>query len=106
MALADQLVARLSQADQLRGTKAANEANTKAVLIEPILQALGWDTTDPSQVSREYRVFDGTFLDYALLIDGQPRLFVEAKAIGEKLNSNQFVSQTVNYANKDRKSVV
>lgn len=85
----------------MKGSAAANEANTRAVLVEPILQALGWNTTDPTQVSREYRVFDGTFLDYALLIDGKPRLFVEAKALGKKLDDNSFVSQTVNYANNE-----
>ena len=78
-----------------------NEANTKALLIEPLLAALGWDTTDLDQVEREYRVYDGTSLDYALKIDGEPRLFLEAKAIGKALDDKAFISQTVNYANNE-----
>ena len=78
-----------------------NEANTKALLIEPLLAELGWDTSDLAQVEREYRVFDGTSLDYALKIDGEPRLFVEAKAVGKPLEDKAFISQTVNYANNE-----
>lgn len=78
-----------------------NEANTKALLIEPLLAELGWNTADLDQVEREYRVFDGTSLDYALKIAGEPRLFVEAKAVGKKLDDKAFISQTVNYANNE-----
>src|SRR4051794_27451663 len=92
MALTGEIQKLLAVADGMKGTVAANEANTKAVLIEPLLKALGWSTADPLQVSREYRVFDGTFLDYALLIEGQPRMFVEAKALAESLDSKQFIS--------------
>lgn len=78
-----------------------NEANTKALLIEPLLAALGWDVADVDEVEREYRVFDNTALDYALKIDGGLRLFVEAKAVGKKLDDKAFISQTVNYANNE-----
>lgn len=78
-----------------------NEANTKALLIEPMLAALGWDTTDVDQVEREYRVYDGTALDYALKTEGELRLFVEAKAVGKQLGDKAFISQTVNYANNE-----
>lgn len=90
-----------TSAEKLSGTKAANEANTKALLIEPILNALGWNTTDLEAVEREVKVFEGTYLDYALKLDGSPRLYVEAKAIGEKLDDKKFVAQTLNYANND-----
>ncbi len=50
-------------------------------------------------MEREYRVFDGTLLDYALKIEGKPRLFVEAKAVGSNLDDKAFIAQTVNYAN-------
>jgi len=90
----------LSTADKLKSS-GGNEANTKALLIEPLLSALGWDTADLDQVEREYRVFDGTALDYALKIDAAPSLFLEAKAIGKKLDDKSFVSQTVNYANNE-----
>ncbi len=65
MALADAITALVDQAERLAQSSAANEANTKALLIEPLLAALG-GRRDLTQVSREYRVYDGTFLDYAL----------------------------------------
>lgn len=80
---------------------AANEANTKAHLIEPILRALDWNLDDFAEVDREFKVFDGTFLDYALRVDGAPKLFVEAKALGKSLSDKQFIAQTVNYANNE-----
>src|SRR5687767_1237126 len=101
MALADATLKLLEKAEELKGSPAANEANTKALLIDPLLSALGWQMSDLAQVRREFKVFDGTFLDYALLIDGKPHLFVEAKAVGESLDSKQFISQTVNYANNE-----
>lgn len=52
------------------GAGSANEANTRALVIEPVLAALGWDPSDLSLVDREYCVYDGTFLDYALRLDG------------------------------------
>lgn len=78
-----------------------NEANTKTLLIEPMLGALGWDTTDIAQVDREFRVYDGTKLDYALKVEKDPRLFVEAKAVGRSLDDKQFIAQAINYANNE-----
>ncbi|HWQ28126.1 MAG TPA: hypothetical protein VNN12_03790, partial [Dehalococcoidia bacterium] len=80
---------------------ALNEANTKALLIEPLLNALGWDVYDLNSVTREYRVYDNTLIDYALKVGGKPRLFVEAKPVGKPLDDKQFIAQTVNYANNE-----
>ena len=92
----------LQAAEKLKATKAAgNEANTRALLIDPVLGALGWNLLDISEVEREYRVFDGTFLDYALRLNGKPRLFVEAKALNKSLSDKPFIAQTVNYANNE-----
>jgi predicted transport protein len=91
----------IANAEQLKAAGSANEANTRALVIEPVLAALGWDPSDLSLVDREICVFDGTFLDYALKLDGVPRLFVEAKAIGKSLDDKKFVSQTINYANNE-----
>jgi len=88
-------------AEQLKASKSANEANTRALLIEPLLAALGWNLADLSQVDREYRVYDGTALDYALKANGEPRLFVEAKGVTRKLDDKAFIAQTVNYANNE-----
>lgn len=91
----------LQAAEQLKSYGKANEANTRSHLIDPVLAALGWDLWDVTVVDREYAVYDGTILDYALLVEGKPRLFLEAKALGKTLTDPKFVSQTVNYANNE-----
>ena len=78
--------------------KKLTEADTRAALIDPILDALGWDTRDLSIVRREVPVPGGTTVDYGLLgDDGKPRLHVEAKKLGGSLDI-KTVAQTVNYA--------
>ena len=98
MASIDNIIATvLSRAD----AGPMNETNTRVLLIEPLLDALGWDIHDLNVVTREYKVFDGTFLDYALKLSGKPALFIEAKALGSKLSDPKIVAQTVNYANNE-----
>lgn len=102
MAVSDTITEVLAKAAELKAAKrGGNEANTKALLIEPMLQSLGWDTADLNQVEREYRVFDNTSLDYALKVDGKPKLFLEAKAVAKDLSDRSFIAQAVNYANND-----
>jgi predicted transport protein len=101
MSVSSSIEAALATAEQLKAAGAANEANTKHHVIEPLIGALGWNLTNFSEVDREYKVFDGTFLDYALRVDGKPKLFVEAKALGKSLADKQFVAQAVNYANNE-----
>ena len=92
----------VGKADELKKAKTGgNEANTKALLIEPMLKALGWDTEDLGQVEREFRVYDNTSLDYALKVDGDPRLFVEAKGVSKDLADKSFIAQAINYANNE-----
>jgi hypothetical protein len=75
------------------------EENTKTVLIEPILRALGWDIEDLDEVRKEYRHKPGDNpVDYALLILRTPRLFVEAKALGENLADRRWGGQIMGYA--------
>lgn len=63
--------------------------------------ALGWDLADIDAVEREVKVYDGTFLDYALRVDGVARVYVEAKSISGNLDDKKFVAQAINYANND-----
>jgi len=81
------------------GAEPINEANTKNWFIEPLLLGLGWDTHDPAAVRAEYRAHGAgqNPVDYALIVDGAPRLFVEAKAHGTSLKKPQFVNQVVAY---------
>jgi hypothetical protein len=75
------------------------EQNTKAALIEPVLRALGWDVEDPEEVWREYKRQNvDNPVDYALMILRSPRLFVEAKGLGENLEDPRWANQIVTYA--------
>ena len=79
------------------GTLRENETRTRMALIDPLLQALGWDTSDPAVVLPEYDV-SGRKADYALLQeDGNPAATIEAKKLGENLASHRM--QMLNYAN-------
>ncbi|WP_448072482.1 restriction system modified-DNA reader domain-containing protein [Georgenia yuyongxinii] len=75
------------------------EQNTKVMLIEPVLAALGWDLFDPEEVNREYRRRSADNpVDYALLLMRTPRLFVEAKGLGENINDPRWANQIISYA--------
>lgn len=75
------------------------EQNTKAAVIEPVLAALGWSLFDLDEVQREYRRRPSDNpVDYALLLLRKPRLFVEAKGIGENLDDPRWANQTISYA--------
>lgn len=75
----------------------ANETRTRMALIDPLLHVLGWDVSDPAVVTPEYDV-SGARADYALLgPGGKPAATVEAKRLGEALESHRM--QMLNYAN-------
>jgi hypothetical protein len=82
-----------------RPSQRVGESNTKAGLIEPIIAALGWDVVDPDEVHREYRRRPADNpVDYALLLSRTPRLFIEAKGLGENINDPKWANQTISYA--------
>jgi len=74
------------------------EASTRAIVIDPILGALGWDVRDPSKVQLEYTTIDGKSADYALVVEGKPKILVEAKPLGDSLSDIKAVTQVVAYA--------
>ncbi len=75
-----------------------NEYRTRISLIDPILNALGWDVSDPTSVVLEHQL-GSRRADYALLGEhGKPRVFIEAKRLGENLESEEFQEQVFTYA--------
>ena len=91
LALVERLRERIdTHGDALR----RNEALTRYMLIDPMLRELGWDTSDPDVVIPEYSSGNGR-ADYALLSDGKPIIMVEAKKLGEPLQS--AVEQGIQY---------
>src|SRR3990172_10384754 len=78
------------------GGAKVNEATTRAHFISPLLVALGYQSID--DVLFEYYLPDGKqFLDYRLVVDGKPRVAVEAKALDVPL-TDQHAAQAVSYA--------
>ena len=74
-----------------------NEIRTRVALIDPLLQALGWDVANPGLAIPEYEI-GGQRVDYALLgTDGKPAATVEAKKLGENLAASRM--QMLNYSN-------
>ena len=75
------------------------EQDTKAILIEPILSALGWYLEELEEVRREYRRKpQDNPADYALFALRKPRLFIEAKALGTLLDQRKCARQVLGYA--------
>ncbi len=73
------------------------EWRTRIGLIDPVLHALGWDVSDPGLVRMEYLV-QSKRADYALVNEGPtPSAFVEAKNLGESLESHR--EQITTYSN-------
>ncbi|ELY61468.1 Restriction endonuclease, type I, EcoRI, R subunit/Type III [Natronococcus amylolyticus DSM 10524] len=66
-----------------------DEANTKAAVLRDFLDLLGWEI--PANTKLEYSVKVGTRsykVDYALLLEGAPVAFFEAKGVDTALSSN------------------
>ena len=79
-------------------TLKSNEASTRAVLVDPIVRALGWNTGNPAMVEVE-KTFLQARVDYALYdANGDVRVIIEAKKLGENLNNQSILLSLVNYA--------
>lgn len=85
-------------ASNYESTLMKNEAATRAVLIDPVLHALGWDIANPFKVEVETTESFGKntiSADYALKANGEVVVIVEAKRMGTNLQ--QFHHQLVQY---------
>ena len=71
-------------------TIGSHESRTRMLLVVPLLNGLGWDTTDPSMVIPDYRVENGK-VDFALLGSGQgargrrPIAFIGVRQLGHAI---------------------
>ncbi len=72
----------------LTEAKVPNERALEHTVVLPILEALGWATRDPDQMSPEYSAGPGR-VDWALCDKGEPRLFLEEKAPDQNLSSHE-----------------
>jgi predicted transport protein len=74
------------------------EYPTRVIFIDPMLQVLGWDVTDPDEAVLEYTTIDGRSVDYALMLNRKPAAFVEAKPLDDALADVKSITQVVSYA--------
>jgi len=75
-----------------------SEANTKKKIIEPLLDALEWDTRG-NEVLLEYPIRIGSttkYVDYALVLENKPVVLVEAKPFDVTLSDDDS-SQIISY---------
>lgn len=76
-----------------------NEENTKMTLVAPFIAELGFDVFDIDDVVCEYtsdmRENGNEKVDYAIMLDSQPKIFIEVKPLGTKLN--KYVGQLKRY---------
>lgn len=73
---------------RLNSGRLDNEAQVKSAVVLPVLRCLGWDDADPDAFKPEFAV-DRRFVDYALLDQGKPRVFIEAKHVGARVGTGE-----------------
>ena len=77
-----------------------SEETSKIALITPFLRLMGYDTTNPAEVKAEYTADVGTKqgekVDFAILENGEPIVFIECKSATNELNTNN-ISQLYRY---------
>jgi hypothetical protein len=78
------------------------EAGTRTSLVEPFIRALGYDTSDPTEVVPEFGanvkvpgVNQDKHVDYAIMKDGKPIILIEVKQHGT--DPNKGYSQLFGY---------
>jgi len=77
--------------------KTLSEQDTKAVLVEPLLEIIGWDVHDPAQVTREDRPTERP-VDYSLKLKGKAVVLVECKRLTNRLDNRSDLEQALSYA--------
>ena len=86
------------------GRECANhETNTVQYLVVPMLRGLGWNDADPTQMVKEYkpagkrRYGSAIAVDIALMRQGSPCAFVEAKRLDREYDED-YMGQLSKYA--------
>ena len=74
-----------------------NEDRTKLGIVLPILRRLGWNTEDVDEVYPEFSV-EHRRVDYALVLEGRPAVFIEAKRPSEDLDNESHEEQLLDYS--------
>lgn len=82
--------------ERVDAVKGRGEEATKQAMILPIIEALGYDIWNPNEVCPEFEADTAIKkngqkekVDFALIKDGKPVIFIECKAFGEPLNGHE-----------------
>lgn len=73
------------------------EEETKKDFIQPLFNALGWDTENKNEVTAEEHQSSGR-VDYGFYLDGRLRFYLEAKPLKSDLNREDYANQAVKYS--------
>ena len=94
-----EILFRIKRKLEKLGDKSIGEAGTKVAFINPLITALGWDVSNFDEVKLEYKhTKKATPVDYALLIDMIPILYIEAKQLGSNLDDYKWIAQILTYS--------
>ena len=80
-----------------------HETNTTQYLVVPLLEGLGWDSSNPAQVVQEYapkgKRWHGNHkkVDVALFADDDPIVFIEVKRLDREFR-DEYMNQLKDYA--------
>lgn len=61
------------------------EQAIRQCVVDRVLGALGWELGDPMEVWPEFHLPSTGRVDYCLLLDGQPEVFIEAKPLSRSI---------------------
>jgi hypothetical protein len=92
--LYDLIIEQRKKIEKHRELFTKNEASVRYALINPLLEALGWDLTDPDDVIPEYSTEAGR-PDYVLKKNGREVAFLGAKALYKKEDLMQYIAYCV-----------
>ena len=98
----DQISTISQQVQKLRESVKTEEA-TKNAFILPLINALGYNVFDTTEVYPEYIAatpgLKGEKVDYAIIINNEPSILIECKWCGENLEHPKHGSQLYKYFN-------
>ncbi len=70
-----------------------NEAQTKTAIVQPFIEALGYDVSNPFEVIAEYTadqgIKRGEKIDYAVMYNDIPAMLIECKPLGAALDEGK-----------------
>ena len=98
-----ELISKYDQIKKSGEIKRYNEESTKKDFIQPLFEALGWNTSNRGKrndsISAEETISKKR-VDYGFRINGIPKFFLEAKSLKEEniQNNPKYVIQAIDYA--------